>query len=268
MEDYTVKSVDKALLLLEVISDYPRGVAITELSSRTGMYKSTIHRLLGTLMKRGFVEQDGQSGRYKLGYTLLDLGMRLLASIDLRSEALPHLQELARQANEVVHLALLDQGEVVYIEKVETPQTIRMHSRVGKRVPVHATGLGKAILAFLPIEEVQALIRRYGLPKLTEFTVTDEQTLLESLERIRQLGYAIDVEEHELGICCVAAPIFDNAGQVVAACSVSGPRQRLDPARLQELSPVVVQTGRRISERLGHLASTRRSPISSMTDES
>ncbi|WP_067934644.1 IclR family transcriptional regulator [Alicyclobacillus kakegawensis] len=252
MEDYTVKSVDKALNLLEMMSEYPQGAAITELASRSGMYKSTVHRLLGTMMKRGFVEQDTQTGRYKLGYSLLDLGMRLLSSIDLRSEALPHLQELARQTQEVVHLALLDQGEVVYIEKVETPHTIRMHSRVGKRVPVHATGLGKAILAFLPAGELRALIRRYGLPRMTEHTLTDEAEFLASLETTRRLGYAMDVEEHELGICCVAAPIFDNTGQVVAACSVSGPRQRLDPAKLVELAPLVMDTGRRISERLGH----------------
>ncbi|MCL6517634.1 IclR family transcriptional regulator [Alicyclobacillus sp.] len=252
MDDYTVKSVDKAFLLLEVVSDHPDGIAITELANRVGMYKSTVHRLLGTMMRRGYIEQDPRTGRYKLGYTVLDLGMKLLSSIDLRREALPHLQQLAQLSNEVVHLALLDRGEVVYIDKVESPNTIRMHSRVGTRVPVHATGLGKAILAFLPRREVQAIVDRYGLPKLTEHTITDRDVLLQSLQETRQSGYAFDIEEHQEGVCCVAAPIFEHSGRVVAACSVSGPSIRMGPDRLRELVPLVKQAGLRISERLGY----------------
>lgn len=252
MEDYTVKSVDKAFMLLEVVSEYPQGVSITELSARVAMYKSTVHRLLSTMLRRGYIEQDQRTGKYKLGYTVLDLGMRLLSSIDLRREALPFLQELAQETAEVVHLAFLDRGEVVYIEKVDSPNTIRMHSRVGKRVPVHATGLGKAILAFLPQEESRDIISRYGLPKLTEYTMTDKQQLLRSLVETRENGYAVDMEENELGVCCVAAPIIENTGRVAAACSVSGPSTRITAGRIRELIPLVKATGLRISERLGY----------------
>lgn len=251
MEDYTVKSVDKAFLLLSVVSEYPHGVSITELANRMGMYKSTVHRLLTTMMRHRAVEQDDVTGRYKLGYGVLDLGMRLLSSIDLRAEALPFLQKLATEVNEVVHLAFLDQGEVVYIEKVESPQTIRMHSRVGTRVPVHATGLGKAILAFLPQHEMMRIVDRYGLPRLTEHTLTERRVFLQSLQLTRETGYAFDLEEHELGVCCVAAPIQDNTGRVVAACSVSGPSIRMDMNRLRELVPYVKQTAAEISARLG-----------------
>ncbi|WP_258112443.1 IclR family transcriptional regulator [Alicyclobacillus sp. SP_1] len=252
MEDYTVKSVDKALWILEVVSDYPEGISITELAGKLDMYKSTVHRLLSTLARRGYIEQDVHSGHYKLGYTVLDLGMRLLTSIDLRREALPFLQQLAAQTAEVVHLALLDQGEVVYVEKVDSPMTIRMHSRVGKRVPVHATGLGKAILAHLPTSETRTIIARYGLSPLTEFTLTDEGTFLRALVDVRKQGFAVDIEENELGVCCVAAPVFTNSGQVMAACSVSGPKSRMDEARLKTLAPMVRETGRQISERLGY----------------
>ncbi|WP_029423076.1 IclR family transcriptional regulator [Alicyclobacillus macrosporangiidus] len=252
MDDYTVKSVDKAFWLLEVVSDHPDGIAITELANRVGMYKSTVHRLLSTMMRRGYIEQDPKTGRYKLGYTVLDLGMKLLSSIDLRREALPYLQELAHLSNEVVHLALLDRGEVVYIDKVESANTIRMHSRVGTRVPVHATGLGKAILAFLPRREVQAIIDRYGLPKLTEHTITNRDAFLQSLQETRRTGYAFDIEEHQAGVCCVAAPVFEHSGRVVAACSVSGPSIRMGPDRLRELVPLVKEAGLRISERLGY----------------
>lgn len=252
MEDYTVKSVDKAFLLLEVVSEYPQGVAITELSARVSMYKSTVHRLLSTMLRRGYIEQDRESGRYKLGYMVLDMGMRLLSSIDLRREALPFLQELAQETLEVVHLAFLDRGEVVYIEKVDSPNTIRMHSRVGKRVPVHATGLGKAILAFLPPEESRDIIARYGLPRLTEHTVTDSRKLMDSLVKIRELGYAVDMEENEIGVCCVATPILEHGGKVVAACSVSGPSARIDKDAIARLVPLVKDIGRKISERLGY----------------
>ncbi|MBX6353873.1 MAG: IclR family transcriptional regulator [Thermoflavifilum sp.] len=257
MEDYTVKSVEKACLLLEVVSDYPEGISVTELAEQVGMYKSTAHRLLNTLMRRGFIEQDRRTGRYKLGYTLLDLGMKLLSSIDLRREALPFLRELAIESNEVVHLALLDQGEMVYIEKVESSNTVRMHSRVGKRVPAHATGLGKVILAYLPRAETLALLDRYGLSPLTDRTITDRQAFLQCLEEVRRLGYAVDVEENEIGICCVAAPIFDHTGRVVAACSVSGPSLRMTPERMEALRPLVKAAGLRISERLGWRAAPR-----------
>lgn len=252
MDDYTVKSVDKACQLIEMVSDRPEGIGITELAAQAGMYKSTVHRLLTTLMKRGYIEQDDVSGKYKLGYTLLDMGMKLLSSIDLRREALQFLQRLAEESNEVVHLAILDQGEIVYVEKVESQNTIRMHSRVGKRVPVHATGLGKAILAFLPVPETIAIIDRYGLPPLTEHTITDRATFLKSLEDTRNHGYAIDVEENQLGISCVAAPIWDNNHRVIAACSVSGPSVRITTERMKELMPRVTRTGFQISERLGY----------------
>lgn len=252
MEDYTVKSVDKACMLIEMVSDHPDGIGITELASQVGMYKSTVHRLLTTLMNRGYIEQDDQTGKYKLGYTLLDMGMKLLSSIDLRREALVYLQMLATESNEVVHLAILDQGEIVYVEKVESQNTIRMHSRVGKRVPVHATGLGKAILAFLPASETVSIIDKYGLPTLTEHTITERSTFLKSLEDTRAHGYAIDVEENQLGISCVAAPIWDNNRRVIAACSVSGPSVRITPDRMRELVPLVTRTGLQISERLGY----------------
>ncbi len=252
MDDYTVKSVDKACILMEVVSDYPNGVSITELADRVKMYKSTVHRLLTTLAARGYIEQDAESGRYKLGYRLLDLGMKLLSGIDLRQEALPYLRNLAEKAHEVVHLALMDQGDIVYIEKVESHNTIRMHSRVGKRVPIHATGLGKAILAFLPKLEVEEILERYGLTESTPYTITDRGNFLQALNEIRQNRFAMDIEENEEGICCIAAPIFDSTGKVVAACSVSGPTIRMTKKKLNELAPFVRQTGAQISGRLGY----------------
>lgn len=252
MEDYTVKSVEKALQLLEAVSEYPQGVAITELAERMRMVKSTVHRLLQTMMRRGFIEQDSTTGRYKLGYAVLDLGMRLYASIDLRKEAEPFLRELVQQTGEVVHLALVDQGSVVYIDKYDSASTIRMHSRVGKRVPVHATGLGKAILAFSPRQIALSILDRYGMPSLTPYTITSKEVFMQILQQVRENGFAEDAEENELGVCCVAAPIFNNQRQAVAACSVSGPKDRMDDKRRQEYAEYVRQAGRNISMRLGY----------------
>ena len=253
MDDYTVKSVDKACFLLDVVSEHPQGITITELAAEVDMYKSTVHRLLTTLMRRGYIEQDAQTGQYKLGYRVLDLGMRLLSSIDLRKEAAPALRELAKLSNEIVHLALMDRGEIVYIDKMESDNTTRMHSRIGKRVPVHATSLGKVILAHLPEGEAADILARYGMPFLTERTICDPHVFERVLAETRQLGCAFDEEENELGVCCVAAPIFDHASQIVAACRVSGPSSRMTPTRLRELVPVVKDCARTISLRLGHL---------------
>lgn len=251
MEDYTVRSVDKALGLLEALSEFPRGVGVTELADRLGLYKSTAHRLLGTMMRRGYVEQSADTGKYKLGYTVADLGMRLLASIDLRGEALPYLRELADRTGEVAHLALLDGRDVVYIEKVDSASTIRMHSRVGMRVYAHATGLGKAMLAAMPEAESAAFIQRYGLPQLTDRTITDADQLVRSFQKIRETGCAVAIEENELGICCVAAPIFGSDARVVAACSVSGPCSRMDRAKIISIVPWVREASEKISGRLG-----------------
>ena len=254
MDDYTVKSVDKACFLLDVVSEHPQGITITELAAEVDMYKSTVHRLLTTLMRRGYIEQETQTGKYKLGYRLLDLGMRLLSSIDLRKEAAPALRELASLSNEIVHLALMDRGEIVYIDKMESDNTTRMHSRIGKRVPVHSTSLGKVILAYLPEGEAADIVRRYGMPSLTEHTISDPGEFERVLAETAKLGYAFDLEENELGVCCVAAPIFDHADQIVAACSVSGPSNRMTSARLGELVPIVKDCARTISLRLGHPA--------------
>lgn len=250
--DEGLKSVERAFQILERVSLAKNGIGVTELATELNMYKSTIHRVLTTLTRLGYVEQNAETGRYKLGYKLLDISSRLLDSIDVRREALPFLQELADETNEVVHLVVLNKGEVVYIEKVEGSETIRMHSRVGNRAPVHCTGVGKAILAYLPEQQVREIIRHYGLHPHTPHTLSTLPDLMENLEQIRQLGYALDLEENEIGISCIAVPIWDHTGAVVASISVSGPTIRMQPERLQGLADKVRDVGLRISQRLGY----------------
>lgn len=251
MED-GIKSVERAFQILESVSLAKNGVGITELSSSLRMYKSTIHRVLSTLVSAGYAEQDSQTGRYKLGYKLVEVSSRLLNNLDVRREALPYLQELADETKEVVHLVVLDQGQVVYIEKVEGTETIRMHSRVGTRAPVHCTGVGKAILAHLPQTNINEILQVHGLPFHTPYTIATEEGLYQELQKIRQQGYAFDLEENEIGITCVAAPIWDHRKLVAASISVSAPTMRMQETRLQELAQFVKEIGLKISGRLGY----------------
>jgi IclR family KDG regulon transcriptional repressor len=251
MED-NIKSVERAFQILEEVSLAKGGIGITELSTKLNMYKSTIHRVLSTLTHIGYVEQDSLSGRYKLGYKLLGVSSRLLNNLDIRHESLSCLEELAKATNEVVHLVILDGGEVVYIEKVEGTETIRMHSQIGKRVPVHCTGVGKAILAYLSPSRVSEIVAEYGLQPHTMYTIRTEKDLLADLKLVRQRGYAFDLEENELGISCVAAPIWDYSGAVIASVSVSGPTMRMTSQHLEHLAGLVRETGLNISQRLGY----------------
>jgi IclR family transcriptional regulator, KDG regulon repressor len=248
----TIKSVERAFQVLEQVSFAKNGIGITDLANELKMHKSTVHRVLSTFVGGGYVEQDEETGRYKLGYKLLEISSRLLEHLDVRREAMRYLQELADLTNEVVHLVVLDHGQVVYIEKVEGSETIRMHSRVGTRAPVHCTGVGKAILAFLPESNVREIVRHYGLAVHTPHTLATEEALFADLRLIRERGYALDLEENELGITCVAAPICDHRGQVAAAISISGPTMRMEPERLAVLVEHVRVTGLKISTRLGY----------------
>jgi len=161
------------------------------------------------------------------------------------------LHELADKTGEVAHLALMDGQDVVYIEKVDSASTIRMHSRVGMRVYAHATGLGKAMLAAMPEADSRAYVQQYGLPRLTDFTVTHAETLFQEFHKIRLVGCAVAKEENEVGICCVASAIRNSRGQVVAACSVSGPCSRMDSNKINDVVPLVRESAEKISLRLG-----------------
>ncbi|MBS8263148.1 IclR family transcriptional regulator [Mesobacillus boroniphilus] len=247
-----VKSVSRALDIIQLVSLKKGGLGVTEISKQIDINKSSVYRILSTLAQYGYIEQDDATGRYKLGYKFLEISSKLLDSIDLRAEARTFLQELENETNEVIHLVVYDQGEVVYIEKLEGTETLRMHSKVGKRAPMHCTSVGKAILAYQPSAVVHEIIDRKGMPMHTDKTITDKDILFEELIRVRQSGYALDLEENESGITCIAAPIFDHLGKVVAAVSISGPSIRMTQERLQQLKQKMVNVGLQISSRLGY----------------
>ncbi|MFP3392668.1 IclR family transcriptional regulator [Brevibacillus sp. SIMBA_040] len=255
-QDNIVQSVDRALQLFEQISKRKEGYGITELSNSISLNKSSVYRMVSTLVRHGLVEQDAETEKYKLGYKVLELSSILLDSIDLRREARASLKKLEQQTNEVIHLVVYDRGEVVYIEKLEGNETLRMHSKVGSRAPMHCTSVGKMILAHLPASDVAYVIDRHGMKPHTPHTITDKNVLLKQLAEIKARGYALDLEENEMGITCMAAPIFDHTGKIAASVSISGPTMRMTSERIEEVKASIIEVSRQISNRLGYVGRT------------
>jgi IclR family KDG regulon transcriptional repressor len=248
----SVQSVDRALYILELLKEHNDGLGITELANRMDVAKSTVHRLLTSLKNQGYVRQDPLTERYLLGLKLIELGSIVTQSLEIRKIAKPILNQLVQETGETSHLVILEDGEVVYIEKIESPYTIRMYSLIGKRAPVHCTGVGKAIIAYLPEEQVRRIVVQRGLKKFTENTITSLDDLLLHLQEIRANGYSLDREEHESGICCVAAPILNHNGEAVAGVSVAGPTMRMNEEKLTFCKDRVVFYAREISKHLGY----------------
>ncbi|MFB5661938.1 IclR family transcriptional regulator [Alteribacillus sp. HJP-4] len=246
-----VKSVDRALTIIKLVSTKKDGYGVTELADKLELNKSSIFRLLATLMEHGFIEQDLVTKRYRLGYQYLELSSKLLDSMDIRKEAAPYLKKLEELTNEVIHLVIYSQKEAVYIEKLEGNETLRMHSQVGKRAPMHCTSAGKTILAYLSEEEARQIINLKGLPPHTKNTLTDPEELILNLTEIKKRGYGIEREENEIGITCIACPIFNFRGEISGAISISGPSIRMGDDRLNILKDYIMDAGRKVSSRLG-----------------
>jgi DNA-binding IclR family transcriptional regulator len=251
-----VQTIKRVSSILEALGQNPNGMSIRELSSKIHLPKGTIHRLLSSLAYFGYVRQDPKTRNYFLGLKLVELGNLLLSQLDLRKEAEPFLRDLAERTKETVHMVFLDRDEIVYIEKVElnhNPSGLKMASRIGLRNPAHSCAVGKVLLSYLPEEELDRIIKEKGLPKRTENTITDPQVLKTHLKTIRAQGYAVDDEENERGIRCVAAPVLNETGKPVAAISISGPAFRITKKMIQEtLRKEVMETALKISKRLGY----------------
>ncbi len=249
---YSVRAVQRALALLQSFLNCDTELSATELSKSLKLDPSTTFRMLVTLQAQGFVEQNPVTGKYRLGVTCLELGSEYLKSNDLRSRAWGVMEALRNEFGETVHLTILDGNEVVYIEKLAGLHPIGlMSSRVGQRSPSYCTGVGKAILAYLPRPKLRELFPRARLARYTQNTITDWDALLWSLEKIRERGYAVDDQEHEAGVKCVAVPIFTHRG-IAAAMSISGPAERMDQ-HLQKgnLIEKLVRAGYQISVQMG-----------------
>ncbi len=249
---YTVKSLVKALNILEVLAEEEPPYTLTQLSRRLHLHVSTVHRLLVNLVRHGFVEEDHISGGYQLSYRMLRMGLRVLDRLDFRRAAQPLLSDLNLRTKETVHLAILQEDRAVSIERFSSPQLVGLDARLGGVMPLHCSGVGKTLLAYQGEELLTRVAQMPGLTRLTAHTITSLPQLRRELERIREQGYALDQEEAVEGLRCVAGPVLNHAGQIVAAISVVGPTTRLTPARIPELAQMVRETSQKISYRLGY----------------
>ena len=250
--NYQVRSVQRALTLLRTFLAHDGELSAAELSKETGLDPSTVFRLLATLEAQGFVEINHATAKCRPGVILLELGSRFLKNNDVRSRSIGYLERLRDEFGETVHLTILDGNEVVYLEKLAGLHPIGfMSSRVGNRSPAHCTGVGKALLAYLSDEQLAQRYPDGRLKRYTEQTITDFEELRAELARVRKRGYAVDLEEHELGVKCVAAPTFDHK-EIAAAVSVSGPVDRMDDHIVSEnLISTLMEVTAHISEQMG-----------------
>ncbi len=233
-----VQSVARSLEILEALAEGEE-LGLVEIATRTGLRPSTVHRLLGTMVARGYAVQSRPTGRYMLGFKLAEMAGVVNERTDrLRTLARPHLSIIQQATGESANLSVLVPPNAVYVDQVDGTRAVRMSAQIGAAVPAHASAAGKAMLAFMPPGALHKLVGNGPLPALTSATITSLATLESELEEIRRSGYAIDEEEHEPGVGCVAAPVFDDHAGVVAAISVSAPTQRIhasDPAALGAL---------------------------------
>lgn len=246
-----LSSVRNAARLLCAFTPTDRDLGVSELANRLGLGKSTVHRLLTTLALEGLIERDPTTGRYRLGLKLYELGSIVGDHLDLHEVVAGPIDDLRNRTGETVHVAILDGPEVVYIARRESPHTLRLFGRVGHRNHAHCTSTGKLLLAFLPLPELTAILDDFPLPAHTRHTITDRARLEDELEAIRRRGWSENIEESELGVHSVAAPIHDASGRVVAAISVAGPAARFTPDAMRRVAVDTVRTADAISARLG-----------------
>ena len=246
-----LSSVRNAARLLKVFLSREGSIGVSELARRLDLAKSTVHRLLTTLAAEGLIEQDPSTGGYRLGIVVFELGEAVRVHLDLHAAAGPVLVSLRAQTGESSQVGVLDGTEVVYVDRLESSQSLRLFTETGRRVPVHCTSSGKVLLAHLPPDEREGLLARLPLRALTPHTVTDPDVLRAECDKVVRRGWAEAVNEREVGVASVAAPVRDADGCVVASVSIGAPVVRLGAARRRELGAVVAEAGEAISRRLG-----------------
>lgn len=248
----TIKSLQRAIDILGLFGGESPELGITEIAEILDLHKSTVAGLVYTLEDNDYLVQDAATRKYRLGFRLVERASTLLDQIDLRAVARPHLDELRDWCDESVNLAIPDGRQVVYIERLTTSQSLGMRAKVGYRGLMHCTALGKAILSRMTQADVEEIAAEAGLPAVTAKAITDLDQLLEELDRVRNQGFALDDEENEEGVRCIAAPILDHTGRPAAAVSVSAPAQRLPVARVPVYGARVKAAADAISHSLGY----------------
>ena len=258
IREYNITSLQRGLRMLQLLSETERGLPASQIAKLSGLPVSTVHRFVVNLESGGFLMRDNL-GNYRLGVACVFLGQAAREQLDIRAVSLPHLQLLNHGTRETVHLTVRHGLSAVYIEKLDSPQPLRIHSRIGASVPLHCSAVGKVLLAYMNGADLDRHLSQMELRRFTENTIGTIQELQTELAKVRKNGYACDLEEHEPHVRCIAAPVWDQSGTVNASLSVTGPAVRMSTARLREIAPLVRQAGLDISRELGHNPSPSRS---------
>ncbi|MFC7062417.1 IclR family transcriptional regulator [Halobacillus seohaensis] len=247
-----IQSVDRAFKILDLFNEFTPELKISEISLKLGLNKSTVHSLLKTLKEHDYISQNVETGKYSLGMKLVERSNFLMNSMDIRSIAKQPLVELSMDTGLAVHLVILDGHTGVYIDKVDSPTAVIGYSRLGRRVPVHSSAVGKVLLAYQSEEARNEILENYHYQKHTEKTISTYQAFQEELTKVLENGYAIDDEENEPGITCLAIPIYDHASKVTAAVSISAPSAQFAGDHIHPVISKLKQTGVAISKKLGY----------------
>ncbi|MEH7237587.1 IclR family transcriptional regulator [Bacillus sp. JJ1562] len=247
-----IQSVERALKILDLFDEHDQELTITEISKQLNLHKSTVHSLLKTLQLHHYISQTEENGKYSLGLKLLERGNMVVSHRDLRNVARKHLERLSATTNLTIHLVILDGQEGVYIDKVEGKGVTVLYSRIGRRVPIHRSAVGKSLVATKSNRELDLLLEGYQFTKSTEKSISTKEQFLSEIEKVRLAGYSIDNEENEQGIFCLAVPIKDYSGNVIAAVSMSMPATKINQETLENYVGILKKCSDKISHELGY----------------
>lgn len=253
MKEQNVQTLDRTLDIIELLATSQQGMGVTEIGLKLQLHKSTVHRLINALVQRGYIEKDQKTGIYKIGLKFVEISSLHLHQLELKTEAAPIMRHLAEMTGLVTHLAILDETDVVYIEKVDVVQSFRLYSHIGRRIPVYCSALGKVLLSGQSAARQKQVLQSINYIPYTENTIQDQEALLTELKKTNQRGWAVDDEEHEPGIRCIAAPVKDFTRKVIAGLSISGDRSILSKQQEERISSMVVEAAEAISKRLGFI---------------
>jgi len=248
---YDITALQRGLKLLHLFSESPRGLTAKQVAGLSRLPVSTVHRFLANLVTAGFLSCDSD-GNYHLGIACFAIGQAAVGQLDIRRLSLPYLKELNQQTRETIHLTVRHGLAAVYVEKLDSPEPLRIFSRIGASVPLYCTAVGKVMLAHMPMEERDRILPDLNIKRLTANTVGNLQELKAELYRVHKNGYACDLEEHEMHIRCLAAPIWDHTGGVQSSVSITAPTVRMPVTRLRQLAPLIQAAGLQISRELGY----------------
>jgi len=246
-----VQSLTRGFSILEALAKSGGGLTLTDLAQRVQLPPSTTHRFLSTLAKMGYVYQAGDLGLWYIGLQAFTVGTTFLANRDFVAQSHASMHRLMEQAGETANLAILDGTEAVFIAQVQCHEMMRTLVKLGSRVPLHASGVGKALFAALPDEQIDAILKVRGLPRITENTIVVPETMWAALRVIRQRGYSFDDEEHARSTRCVGAAVYDEHAEPLGAISIAGPSARLADERIRQLGPIVAHIAEELTRHLG-----------------